>query len=95
MKCPSCQVDNPETREFCRECGTKLVAVCFNCGFGNPPQDRFCAECATSLLEPAPSPVKISHPVTTPPPPTSFANGRYQVKKSLGDGGKNKVYFGP
>jgi len=33
--------------------------------------------------------------VTTPvqPQPTSFANGRYQIKKFLGEGGKKKVYL--
>jgi serine/threonine protein kinase/tetratricopeptide (TPR) repeat protein len=28
-----------------------------------------------------------------PPTPTSFANGRYQVKKFLGEGGKKRVYL--
>jgi len=32
-------------------------------------------------------------PVPTPDQPTSFANGRYQVKKFLGEGGKKKVYL--
>ncbi len=32
-------------------------------------------------------------PVTTPVQPTSFANGRYQVKQFLGEGGKKKVYL--
>ncbi len=38
-------------------------------------------------------------PTTAPPPiatsiqPTSFANGRYQVQRSLGEGGKKKVYL--
>ena len=35
------------------------------------------------------------HSATDPPQPqpTSFANGRYQVKKFLGEGGKKKVYL--
>ncbi len=36
--------------------------------------------------------VPISHPTDQP---TSFANGRYQVKKFLGEGGKKKVYPSP
>ena len=32
-------------------------------------------------------------PDTTPKEPTSFANGRYQVKRLLGEGGKKKVYL--
>ena len=38
--------------------------------------------------EPASSP-----PTATPTQPTSFANGRYQVKRFLGEGGKKKVYL--
>ena len=30
---------------------------------------------------------------TAPTQPTSFANGRYQVKRFLGEGGKKKVYL--
>ena len=26
MKCPKCQSDNPETKPFCGECGTKLIS---------------------------------------------------------------------
>ena len=32
-------------------------------------------------------------PATTPEQPASFANGRYQVKRFLGEGGKKKVYL--
>ena len=34
-----------------------------------------------------------SIPATTPTQPTSFANGRYQVKRILGEGGKKRVYL--
>jgi len=35
-----------------------------------------------------------SAPIITPTPePTSFSNGRYQVKRFLGEGGKKKVYL--
>jgi len=27
IKCPKCQLDNPDTKEFCGECGTQLKAV--------------------------------------------------------------------
>ncbi len=40
---------------------------------------------------------EVSAPSGTPsgahPQPTSFANGRYQVKRFLGEGGKKKVYL--
>ncbi len=36
----------------------------------------------------------LSPPIVAPiPAPTSFANGRYQVKRFLGEGGKKKVYL--
>src|SRR3990172_10650634 len=40
-------------------------------------------------------PISPPAPLTAPAPahPTTFANGRYQVKKFLGEGGKKKVYL--
>ena len=49
MKCPECQIENPETRKFCKECGAKLVLVCPHCHFENLPADKFCGECGKSL----------------------------------------------
>jgi len=51
------------------------------------------ATSGTVASEPTGTP-NVSAP--TPPPasePTSFANGRYQVKRFLGEGGKKKVYL--
>ena len=39
----------------------------------------------------SPGPIPVPGPVTDQP--TSFANGRYQVKRFLGEGGKKKVYL--
>jgi tetratricopeptide (TPR) repeat protein/archaellum biogenesis ATPase FlaH len=87
MKCPKCQADNPEGVKFCGECGQPFQAelTCPGCGHKNPTSVKFCHECGHSLVEPAPE--------TAPPPPTSFAGGRYAVKKFLGEGGKKKVYL--
>ena len=41
----------------------------------------------------APTPTPTITPATVPQQPTSFANGRYQVKRFLGEGGKKKVYL--
>ena len=39
------------------------------------------------------TPTLTTTPAITPDQPTSFANGRYQVKRFLGEGGKKKVYL--
>jgi len=87
MKCPKCQFENPDDMIFCGECAAKVETVCPQCSSSNPPQFKFCGKCAYPLAQPAP-------PTAPPSPePTSFASGRYQVKKFLGEGGKKKVYL--
>jgi predicted ATPase/class 3 adenylate cyclase len=49
MKCPKCQTENPETKKFCRKCGTKLSSVCPQCGSECLPGDEFCGECGHNL----------------------------------------------
>jgi tetratricopeptide (TPR) repeat protein len=88
MKCPKCQAQLPDNAKFCGVCGQSLKAerVCPQCGQINPHDFQFCLQCGRALAESVP----------TPPPspePSSFANGRYQVKKFLGEGGKKKVYL--
>ena len=90
MKCPHCQADNPEGAKFCVKCGKSLLIelTCPECGESSPPGSIFCKECGHALTEKAPAPTK-----QPTPEPTSFAGGRYQVKKFLGEGGKKKVYL--
>jgi serine/threonine-protein kinase len=76
MKCPKCQLENPETQRFCGECGTKL-------GPGSSEAQSAGAE--ISLTETARTPVKG---LTTG---STFA-GRYQIIEELGKGGMGKVY---
>ncbi len=56
MKCPKCQIDNPEGANFCVECGGKLERICPNCGIGNALSYKFCNKCGhkLSLLSEAP-----------------------------------------
>ncbi|OGP50623.1 MAG: hypothetical protein A2Y79_06980 [Deltaproteobacteria bacterium RBG_13_43_22] len=90
MKCPSCQTELPDSARFCMACGRTLQTefVCTQCRHANPPAAKFCLQCGQSLTQPPPA-------ITPPPSPTpnSFGNGRYQVKKFLGEGGKKKVYL--
>jgi hypothetical protein len=90
MKCPNCGTENPEGSDFCRGCGQSLQIglKCPRCGYINLKDSKFCNKCGHSLGEPAPQTAPPALPV-----PTSFANGRYQVKKFLGEGGKKKVYL--
>jgi tetratricopeptide (TPR) repeat protein len=88
MKCPECQTENADSAKFCTACGQQLQTetVCPQCSHINRPTAKFCEECGYVLVQLAPA--------TAPPSsePASFANGRYQVKKFLGEGGKKKVY---
>ena len=91
MKCPHCQADISEKAKFCRKCGKPLQTeiVCSHCKHRNSTDSEFCEQCGQPL---APAQIKE----TTKPSiaqPASFAGGRYQVKKFLGEGGKKKVYL--
>jgi len=91
MKCPHCETENPDEAEFCIQCGLRVIEdvlpSCPSCGTELPAGARFCFKCSHALAEPASKP---STPLS--PEPTSFAGGRYQVKKKLREGGKKKVY---
>ncbi len=57
---------------------------------------NFLASAERALGSPAPIPTTprpATTPTNTPAQPISFANGRYQVKHFLGEGGKKKVYL--
>ncbi|OGN95992.1 MAG: hypothetical protein A2Z77_08170 [Chloroflexi bacterium RBG_13_51_36] len=89
MKCPKCGYENREGAGFCGECGKSFIVekTCPKCEHANPQDNKFCNRCGHSLVQQA---------LETPSPsamPASFANGRYQVKKFLGEGGKKKVYL--
>jgi tetratricopeptide (TPR) repeat protein/ribosomal protein L40E len=92
MKCLNCQADNPDNAKFCKGCGQSLQAevICDRCQYRNTPDSKFCVQCGQSLV------IEPESAVAAVPPsalPTSFARGRYQVKKFLGEGGKKKVYL--
>ena len=96
MKCPKCQAENADSDRFCTSCGQPLEIdlVCPQCHHVNKSTARFCGKCGQPLVsEPATQTPTTTAPPSPSPVPTSFANGRYQVKKFLGEGGKKKVYL--
>ena len=96
MHCPSCGFENPDQFKFCGQCATPLTGTCPACNFQNPPGLKFCGNCAAPLQasEETASAIRVPNPMTAPniSQPSSFANGRYQVKEFLGEGGKKRVY---
>jgi len=91
MKCSRCGTANLEDSGLCRGCGQSLQTElkCVQCGRINPRDSEFCNKCGHSLVDRA----SETPPLPPSPEPTSFANGRYQVKRFLGEGGKKKVYL--
>src|SRR2546427_4911328 len=95
MRCPSCARDNPEGARFCSECASPLrqELACPSCGSPNAPGSKFCNECAQPLATDAPPTIRTPTPAPSPALPTSFAAGRYQVRRFLGEGGRKRVYL--
>ena len=68
---------------------------CAQCGSANAEGARFCNQCAAPLSGPPPP---LSEPVVAllaapVPAPASVANGRYELVRLLGEGGKKLVYL--
>jgi hypothetical protein len=93
MKCPSCQAEDLDSSRFCKKCGQSLKTevICQHCVHQNTLDSEFCVQCGNPITEQAPPKPRPKKPSTVEP--TSFADGRYQVKKLLREGGKKKVYL--
>ncbi|NIV26901.1 MAG: protein kinase, partial [Gammaproteobacteria bacterium] len=88
VSCPSCGYENPGGLQFCGHCGAALARSCPSCGFENPAEFKFCGKCGAALAEAAPP-----APAPEPRTPSSFASGRYKVRRLLGEGAKKRVYL--
>ena len=93
MVCPGCGNENRPELKFCTNCGAGLGSDCPSCGQTSQPGERFCGQCGGSLTAPPEPTSAPPTPTATLDQPTSFAGGRYQVKKFLGEGGKKRVYL--
>jgi class 3 adenylate cyclase/Cdc6-like AAA superfamily ATPase len=92
MQCPACGRDNPDGFKFCGECGgaLRLEQTCAACKTINPVGVKFCGECGASFATSATAPEGAP---TQQPLPSSFASGRYTVRRFLGEGGRKRVYL--
>ena len=94
MQCPSCGHENRDEAKFCRGCGETFAVdlSCPSCGAVYEQGQRFCDECGQGLARPSAVGTGTA-PSAPADQPTSFADGRYQVKEFLGEGGKKLVYL--
>ncbi len=81
MKCPKCSTDNPNTKKFCRKCGTKLLLACPQCGAEILPDDYFCGDCGH----------KLSLRSEAPPKDLSFDEKLEKIQKYLPKGITEKI----
>jgi len=97
VRCTNCGRDNPDDARFCGGCGERILrdVVCGHCGRENPADARFCVECGSEIIgTEAGAPLPAARPPSTQPAlPTSFAGGRYVMRRFLGEGGKKRVYL--
>ena len=80
VKCPKCHSENPETKQFCADCGTRLIRE-------NEPKSQ-----EPGTPSPISSPTEtLQAPIKELTTGFTFA-GRYQIIEELGKGGMGRVY---
>ena len=86
MECPSCRRENDESASLCDGCGIPLAAVCVRCDASLRAGARFCDACGAPVQGSGAEAARASMP-------RSFAAGRYDVRRFLGEGAKKRVYL--
>src|SRR4030043_463041 len=79
VKCPKCHSENPETKQFCADCGTQLIR-------GHEPNSH-----EFGIVSPNLPTATLQTAVRELTGGSTFA-GRYQIIEELGKGGMGRVY---
>ena len=85
---PKCRIRNEVSAKFCVDCGTAMgenPISCGKCGENNQPGTKFCWNCGNNLRNPLVNDPDIRHL-------QSALQGKYVVKKALGQGGFGRVF---
>jgi class 3 adenylate cyclase/tetratricopeptide (TPR) repeat protein len=101
--CPACGQATRPGASFCPACGAELQIPCPTCGTPAVASSRFCDSCGQTLTGatdagegprgPAPATLPADKPAGGQAGlPASFAGGRYQIRRFLGEGGRKRVY---
>jgi len=107
MQCRQCHGENPTEARFCLHCGTPRALRCGQCGRELPAEARFCMACGQAVGGTPAAPEAVSHstssaqvtraprsePAPAPPLPATLGDGRYHVKRFLGEGARKRVYL--
>ena len=89
-KCPNCESENPESAEFCLECGEKIAPDKRPVSPPvQPPSDQPQAPAAP---EPAPEEESLEEETPEPRAPSSIFGERYKVIDTIGRGRLGVVY---
>lgn len=87
VACPSCGRANRSDARFCDRCSSDLPRDCPGCGARPAIGDVFCARCGSRLASSG------TERIADPPLPEHFGDGRYEVKKMIGEGARKRVYL--